>query len=64
MKNYIQTSLVPRIAMLGTITNFEVSSKLHDEMFGVFLYTYHKLYCYHLQIKLVIDRFFLQLFAM
>jgi len=36
MKNYIQSSLIPRMAMLGTTTNFEVSSKLHDEMLGIF----------------------------
>jgi len=36
MKNYIQTSLIPRIAMLGTTKDYEVSSMLHDEMLGVF----------------------------
>lgn len=36
MKSYIHSSLIPRIAMLGTTKNIEVSSKLHDEMLGIF----------------------------
>ena len=36
MKNYIHSSLIPRIAMLGTTKDYEVSSMLHDEMLGVF----------------------------
>ena len=36
MKNYIQSSLIPRMTILDTTKNFEVSSKLRNEMHAVF----------------------------
>ena len=36
MKNYIQSSLIPRMTMLDTTRNFEVSSKLRNEMHEIF----------------------------
>ena len=35
MKNYIRTSLIPRMTMLDTTKDFEVSSRLRNEMHGV-----------------------------
>lgn len=36
MKKHIHSSLIPRLAMLDTTRDFEVSSKLHDEMLEIF----------------------------
>ena len=36
MKNYIQSSLIPRMTMLETTKDFEVSSKLRNEMHAIF----------------------------
>ena len=36
MKNYIHTSLIPRMTMLDTTKDFEVSSRLRNEMHDVF----------------------------
>ena len=36
MKSYIQSSLIPRMTMLDTTRNFDVSSKLRNEMHAVF----------------------------
>lgn len=36
MKNYIHSSLIPRLAMLDTTKDFEVSSRLRKEMHAVF----------------------------
>ena len=37
MKNYIHSSLIPRMTMLDATKDFEVSSKLRDEMHTVFM---------------------------
>lgn len=36
MKNYIHSSLIPRLTMLEATKNFEASSRLHNEMIGIF----------------------------